>query len=113
VNVPASRSGKGGWSLLWMSSTINDAYGFAASAFSGHVLTYGAPTATYITDGVIISPIQAHSIDEKMDDAKPYKGTVRTKSIDYTTCATAYSADASYQLTSEAQGCQLIFLTGA
>ncbi len=112
TNVPASKSGKGGWTLLWMVSNTDNNFSYATSPISSHVLVYGAATASYFTDTAIISPISAKDIDIKTDDGMPFRGSTRVKRNTATTCAVSNAVTSDYLLTSETQACQLMFLMG-
>lgn len=79
INVPLSRIGKGGWTLLHMVSDGVTDTAFFNSAVASHVLVFGLPTTGSLTDTPVMAPSDAKAIDEKVDDGMPFTGNVRVK----------------------------------
>lgn len=113
VNVPRSKVGRGGWTLLYMAVTNGSSEAnFFSSAVASHMLVYGAQTTSSFTDTAILTPLQMQSIDEKMDDGKPLLGNVRAKKGAWGSCSDTLTTTAVYQASIATQACQLIYLMG-
>ena len=112
TNVPASKTGKGGWTLLFMASDGTTDTTFFNSATSSHVLMYGNQTTGSFTDTAIFTPSQMQSLDDKTDDGMPYTGKLRVKKSTAAACTDAALTTSTYLSTSSAQACQLLFLMG-
>lgn len=112
VNVPASRAGKGGWTLLWMRDNTDSNYFFSTLHVASHVLFYGAQSTGSITEAPVITASNAKAIDSKMDDGMPFTGSVRTKRASAGTCAVSSATTSDYLLTSTDRTCQLMFILG-
>jgi len=113
INVPASKSGKGGWTLLWMANYSDTDYFLATAPVASHVLIYGAQTNDSITDAPINTTTHMKMIDEKMDDALPFTGKIRVKRNTAGTCTVSSATTSDYLLSSQERACQLIYLLGA
>ena len=116
VNVPASKTTKGGWTLLYMVSDGVTDTTFYNSAVASHVLMYGAQTSGSFTDTAILTPTQMKSIDEKIDDGMPYTNKVRVKKTGSGSCTVDATAASDYRLnvtaTKDTPTCQFLFLMG-
>lgn len=112
INAPASKTGKGGWTMLYMVSDGSTDTAFFNSAVASHMLMYGGQTSGSFTDSTILSPTNMKSVDDKMDDGMPYTGKVRAKKSTAATCTVSGAAASDYLLTSTSQACQLLFLMG-
>ncbi|MDX2074751.1 MAG: prepilin-type N-terminal cleavage/methylation domain-containing protein [Alphaproteobacteria bacterium] len=112
LNVPASKTGKGGWTLLYMASDGSTDTAFFNSAVASHVLMYGGQTSGSFTDTPSMTPTHMKSIDEKLDDGLPFTGKLRVKKNTATSCTVSSATTSDYLLTSTAQACQLLFLMG-
>lgn len=112
VNVPLSKSGKGGWTLLYMVSDGTTDTAFFNSAVASHTLIYGAQTASSFTDGAILTPLETKNLDDKLDDGMPFTGQLRVKKSGATTCTASSATTSDYLLTSTSQACQFLFLMG-
>lgn len=114
VNVPKAKIGRNsGWTLLYMATndSATDTNFFFAPVAS-HVLMFGAPTSSSFTDGIILKPEEAKSIDEKIDDGMPFTGNVLTKKNASGTCTTTALSTADYKNSYTQNACQLLFLMG-
>lgn len=114
INVPASKYGKGGFTLYYIypSNFAADVNNFAASY--GHVINFGAAVTNSYTNGPLLTTAEALMIDQKMDDALPAYGTVLTsKSPVVPNCTTSDTAASSRYNTAYTQpACNLVFITG-
>lgn len=118
VNVPQSKlKEKAGWTLLYYlsknpsSSLFGDDY--------GHILVFGSQYTNLITQGKALSPSDALSIDQKIDDGLPGRGSIRTYRTGGTppqpNCTTNdVTQDAATYNTAYTSGvaCSLIFILG-
>jgi len=75
VNVPkAKTSAKSGWTLYHFLKKTTDADLWGDQY--GHMLSFGGNTSS-ITDNPVLSPTDALSIDQKLDDGMPATGFIR------------------------------------
>lgn len=117
-NVPEGVFDGSGYSLYYRgvgdAAGMGNFFGVNATEVYGHILHFGQPTATSVTSAPAMLPESAEWVDAKMDDGKPYSGSVRTyQSTAQPNCATADDATAEYDLSYEdGFSCNLIFLTG-
>lgn len=111
VNVPLSKTGKGGWGLF---HTVSDGAtdDYYMSAVASHLLTYGAKITNAGGGGAIINPTQAKNIDVKIDDGMPFTGNMRVRKSNATTCTVSATLTSDYLLTTTAATCTLFFLLG-
>lgn len=113
INVPASKTGKGGWMLLFMASDGTAAdVNFFNSAVASHALIYGAATPGSLVDTPILTAVQMKAIDEKIDDGMVFTGNIRAKKDSATSCSVSALTTSDYLLTSTTQDCTLLFLLG-
>lgn len=112
VNVPASKSGLGGWTLLFMASDGTTDTAFFNSPVASHILIYGGETTSSFTDAPIAAPVHIKSIDEKMDDGMPFTGKIRVKKNTAGSCTVSSATTSDYLLTTEERTCQMLFLMG-
>lgn len=111
VNVPASRTGKGGWTLLWMLSDHAADVNFFKLAAASNMLMYGGQTSGSFTDTPILTATEQQAIDRKLDDGLPFSGNIRAKKNGVGTCMVS-SANASDYMTGTTPACQLIYILG-
>jgi prepilin-type N-terminal cleavage/methylation domain-containing protein len=119
VNVPASRLGGGGYSLLYMGvqqyatpdrAVFNGSY--------GHTIIYGTAADGYQLLNPVISTQDAQSLDNKMDDGKPGTGKVLSMASSSTfapNCASAASNSpetAAYRMDQGGPVCTMLFKMG-
>lgn len=76
TNAPASKLSPGGWTLLFYLQTATDANLWGDSY--GHILQFGAATASSFTRGPIFTPSDALEVDTKIDDGMPGTGKMRS-----------------------------------
>ncbi len=112
INVPLSATSKAGWMLLHMVSDGITDTDYFNSAVASHVMIYGAQTASSLSDGGILAPLQAKGVDAKIDDDTPLTGKVRAKKSGTGSCIDSATTPYSYRVSSDAQDCQLLFLMG-
>ncbi len=112
INAPLSKTGKGGWTLLYMASDGTTDTAFYNSAMASHVLIYGGQTTGSFTETPILLPTQMKSIDEKIDDSMPFTGKIRVKKNTATTCTETALATSNYLLNGTTPTCQFLFLMG-
>lgn len=112
VNVPPSAIEGAGYSLYY-EGTGGGSF-FNSTQPYRHILHFGQPNATGITDGPTLMAQHAYEVDIKIDDGTPHSGTVRTYiSTAQPDCATADDMTATYNVNFEdGRPCNLIFLTG-
>lgn len=110
TNVPVSRIGLAGWSV------VRVGYQAVAPYYTGeygHVFGFGTNGAAEndYTNNPIIKAEDAYNIDTKIDDGNPFSGKVRAwKYSSRPNCVV--STDDAYALTSTNIGCNLLFITG-
>lgn len=112
TNVPASRVTGAGYTMYNLRNWSGDTYLYDGEY--GHVIYFGAQTATDVTVGAILKNQDALKIDSKSDDGKPSTGNIVTyKPVSpyNTNCVNNSSMTASY-LTIDGGACVLIFKTG-
>ncbi len=111
VNVPQSKKTGTGFTLRYLGTGSGNYYPLTDY---GHIIEYGAKTATTYTNGEALSAEDALSLDAKADDGLPGSGFIRTyTNTARTTCADSdTAATAVYLATSATVGCNLVFLTG-
>lgn len=118
TNVPVGVFDGSGYSLYYRgvgdAAGMGSFFGVNATEVYGHILHFGQPTATGVTSAPAMLPEHAEWVDAKVDDGKPFSGSVRTyQSTAQPNCATADDATAAYNLNySDGFSCNLIFLTG-
>jgi hypothetical protein len=108
-NVPASRIGSSGWSVVNHGNlTAPSATRFAGKY--GNLIVFGTATDNDITDNPALTPTEMWGIDKKMDDGLPAQGkllsfnaTFRPDCVDSDDAATAV-----YLLDTDAVGCSII-----
>jgi len=115
LNVPLSKTGKGGWTLMHMSSN-GAGDDFFNSRVASHVLIYGAATYGSITDSPALVAEDMKAIDTKIDDGMPFTGSVRVKK-NAIACTVSDTPTSAYKLdttdaTSTAPSCQFLYLLG-
>lgn len=118
TNGPAAKIPSGGyaWSNYATKSGVSTAY----DGYYGNILFFGAKYTANQTVGVILTPAEAYSIDQKMDDGIPGTGSIRTLyGATYApNCSTSGSVNTSpaasaYNITAYSGiACQLIFISG-
>jgi prepilin-type N-terminal cleavage/methylation domain-containing protein len=116
VNVPLSRLGGGGYSMLYMGAFSGDSDVFDGSY--GHAIVYGRMASTFQTLNPVISVEDALALDTKIDDGKPGMGNVLT--FGNTSSFAPHCADASpqspqtanYDLTQKGPVCTMVFKMG-
>jgi prepilin-type N-terminal cleavage/methylation domain-containing protein len=112
LNVPLSKTGKAGWTLLHMVSSTDNDYFYAAAPVASHVLIYGGQNTTSYSESTILTPLQARNIDAKTDDGMPFTGKIRAKKSTGSNCSESSAITSDYALTSTLQNCQLMFIMG-
>ncbi len=117
TNAPASKVQGAGFSFYY-AGTFSGNANFYDGIF-GHILMFGAGTATSYTQGPIISQGDALSIDLKMDDGLPGMGAVQafksSSAITPNCTTTAVNSTAAYNNAAASKDtplCNLIFITG-
>lgn len=99
VNVPRSRLKEGGYTLTTM---LMGAY--------VQTLVFGAQTAADISNGSVLTPDEAYTIDAKIDDGIPDMGTVQATG---TSCTVAsVTVNTAYNSTIRDAACSLNFSLG-
>ncbi len=83
VNVPASRFTGGGWSIEYLGQWAGDSNSFAGNY--GNSYSFGGYTGDK-TFAPLLSPLEAATIDQKVDDGQPGTGKVLST---WTYCTTA------------------------
>lgn len=116
VNVPQSKFGKkSGWTLYYYLNTATTTTIWGDNY--GHVFAFGGDTAS-VTNDPVISPFDALSIDSKIDDGLPGRGTIRARRTAVEANCTVtdtsqdnarYSSDTDFL---EAETCSLLFILG-
>lgn len=113
-NVPASRFPAGGWSIVFdgVTSGIYDYY-----QDYGNLIFFGGISGSDMTWGNILTPEQAWSIDNKMDDSMPGTGKITANDLagfgtatSCTTSATNTDYAGKYNLTNKIAICSLAFV---
>jgi hypothetical protein len=116
VNTPSSKIDGAGWSI-WTAGY----YDYTSTAlFEGNYVNtffYGAQVTDNITQGAVLAPKDAKTIDTKMDDGMPATGNIRVRE-DQTAChtggtsaTTSISTSATYDVSQNGANCSLMFLT--
>lgn len=115
TNVPASKVSGGGYTLAgWSYNYAGDSNLFAANY--GHIILFGAQYTNYETEGPLLTPQDAWSMDTKIDDGKPAYGKVKSfkqgSSMTPSCLTTAVETTSAYAVTTSGQLCSLIFSLG-
>lgn len=116
MNIPASKISGAGLSILYAAPTTAGATGYFPGNYH-HVIVFGAPVSAHAsTYGAAISPADAESIDQKLDDGKPGTGNIMSfPTGTLASCTTGdytASATATYKISDTNLDCSLIFITG-
>lgn len=115
TNLPASKYTGGGWTLLYY---INSGSGTGTyGPVSGHMLSFGKTDSdgTLMTYRALLPPVEALSIDTKLDDGKPGSGkiiTMRTSILSDCTTNDSSQTNATYKTSYTAAACSLLFFPG-
>lgn len=111
-NAPTSRYPNGGWSIYYVIQGSTNQY----ERDYGNALIFGAQRTPYATNGKILLPEEAWSIDNKLDDGHPALGNIVAHWI-RDECASADSGtsdkdnlEAHYRLEDDTPQCSLYFL---
>lgn len=112
LNVPLSKTGRGGWMLLYMASDGSTDTDFYNSVMASHVLMYGGQTTGSFPDTAILLPAYVKALDSKVDDGMPFTGKLRVKKSTATTCTVSSATTSNYLMTGTTQTCQILFLMG-
>ena len=109
VNAPGSRVAGAGWAASHFINTGGGA-SFIWNRNYNNWYTVGSNDGSYVDDA-FISPAEAYSIDQRMDDGKPATGMIQT-TITGANCNTASSNSdyqAAYSLSNMGSHCALMF----
>lgn len=115
VNVPPSKLSNGGYSVVNMSHASLACSGYMLPGSYANAFIIGKPIANDRTGAPILTPSEAASIDQKIDDGLPTGGTVVTMNstwfsvFGWPNCVSDDSASAVYNLTLTTLQCHLIF----
>lgn len=118
VNIPRSKYGGGGWVVTDMDHNRVSPQvwkGPGGSSFMldyGHVFFIGGEHNVMGGTNPVLAPEDAWSIDMKMDDGKPGRGSIIAWPASYGDCNDAGSAtnlDADYLLAETSKACALFF----
>lgn len=114
LNVPASKLDGGGWTLFYLLMTSD---GALWGDQYGHVLTLGKafPSGGTYTIGAILTPTEALSLDQKIDDGAPGTGKIRpfrTSVLADCTANDTSKTAATYKTSYTSQACSLLFILG-
>jgi len=117
TNVPKSVLSGAGWTLLYYLFPANGSpdTGPLWRDQYGHLLVLGAPSTNSYTSGAAMAPIEAFTLDSKMDDGKPGRGIIRAfRTSLLTNCTlTDTTQDAqAYNSAYKPDACALAVLTG-
>ncbi len=113
VNIPKGVIDGSGYTLYYVDPTAMANFFPSAQPYN-HILHFGQPSASGISDAPTLLPQRAWEVDAKIDDGQPFAGSVRTYiNTAQANCATADDNTATYDVNYEdARSCNLIFLTG-
>lgn len=108
VNMPKSKFSSGSWSIAYLPGRNRESW---APPKEGHYINIGGATGTSPGDGYwfnpILLPLDAYSIDVKIDDGKPHEGnTVNIMTGGYWCASVGPSgtiADGEYNITDASQ----------
>ncbi len=114
LNVPQSKlSEKSGWTLYYFLQTATDTNLWGDNY--GHVFSFGGNT-TGITSAPVLSPDNAYSIDQKIDDGLPGRGIIRARrtvtEANCTTSDTTQDAATYNSISTTNMQCSLLFILG-
>jgi len=111
VNMPTSKLGNAGWGVR----TLGNSPGFEGFFFRGDYGTpffIGGEWLNALNEAPVLTPEEAWSIDTKIDDGKPTKGSVF--STQTTSCTDAANkddiVDTEYLLSDTSKRCSLYFM---
>lgn len=118
-NVPDSKVGSGGWSVLNVATqTAADTNGYYEGNY-GNMMFFGSKTTNDITSAPVLSSEETWNVDTKIDDGRPGTGALRTLESqgedDGTGCGnldtatTALIDTVEYDVSNESLACTLIF----
>jgi hypothetical protein len=109
TNVPASKMGNAGWTMLY--GLITPGTQFLNMNYNSNNFWFGATYTNEPTSNPALRPEEAWNIDTKIDDGKPGAGKVIAGRWSTCTNATANTDLATdYRLTSTNIGCMLLFV---
>lgn len=106
-NVPGSKLGNAGWTILYYGQTTNALY---PNLFYGNHFTVGADASTTYTYTPALKPEEVWSIDSKIDDGMPLKG--HTIVGYWAACSLADNNsdyEKAYRLDTKTTSCSIIF----
>lgn len=113
VNVPkAKMKAKAGWTLFYFLQPTTDVNLWGDQY--GHMFSFGGDT-TSITNNPVLSPQDAMSIDQKIDDGKPASGFIRAWRTNLQSRCTDNDTSASvvtYGYYISEDSCSLLFILG-
>ncbi len=112
VNAPASDMTDSGWTLLYYQSAVD---GDLYADVYGHLLALGAKRTNDFTRNPSMSPAEAISVDQKLDDGKPGTGKLRawrTSLLSNCTVNDGSQATQAYNGAYDEWACSIIFLLG-
>jgi prepilin-type N-terminal cleavage/methylation domain-containing protein len=119
VNIPASKLTSAGWTLGYLLASTNASDAELWPDSYGHILILGSTRdSNHPANGAVLSPGEAFSLDNKIDDGKPSRGTMRVRiSISSDTCVDrdlvpSQDTDQYKQTSSDDPVCRPFFLTG-
>jgi prepilin-type N-terminal cleavage/methylation domain-containing protein len=114
LNVPQAKTKeKAGWTLYYYLLTTTDTTLWGDNY--GHVFSFGSNTNS-VTNGISLTPIDASSIDKKIDDGLPGRGIIRARrTASEANCTSSDTAQdsAKYNVSYiSGNACSLLFILG-
>ena len=110
-NVPEGKMSNTGFTIRWYIDQSDDSHGTYYRGLYGNMMWFGTAGATSpYTNGFVLTPAEAWTIDQKIDDGSPSTGWIRTPKS-WSDCVTSTNADsAEYKITNEDTACGLMLM---
>lgn len=112
MNIPRGALEGTGYSLLFIQRPAGDASFWPARY--GHSIIFGRQAQPGLNTGAALTPKEAFSLDQKIDDGHPAHGNIMAfKSTTSPNCTlNDVAATTAYRFSTTTQTCSLIFITG-
>ncbi len=112
INVPTSKIDGAGYTLMYL--PVMNVTGTFWQGTYHHSLVYGKTWPNNITADPALLPLEAMTIDQKIDDGLPAYGNLRSvRPLNLSDCTTTTTAStAAYKQNFSGDACALVFLLG-
>lgn len=112
VNIHEGPIEGSGYTFYYLYSPAGDASHWPAKY--GHVILFGKENPGTLNNGAVLTPQESFSLDTKIDDGHPARGTVRTfRSGTSANCTlNDIASTTAYRFAISSPACSLLFITG-